>query len=96
MIRLVGRVEMEGDDSDHPSWLVIEGDEKHGFLVRAFRDLGELQVFDDWVRSLDDAYEYGEAYGIAKSGWRPRTEALPGPLPFPDVEGWVPDNSGYM
>lgn len=92
MIRLIARTRNGPGDPDRPRWLVIEGDQVHGFLVRAFRDLGDRQLFDNWVRLLDDAYEYGDAYGISKTDWRPRAEQMPGPLPFPDLGEWKIDD----
>jgi hypothetical protein len=92
MIRLVARTRALADG---PSWLVIEGDDAHGYLVRSFKALDVPQLSDDWVEDLADAYGYGERCGIARDDWRPRQEPLPGAQSFPDLDAWTPDNSGY-
>jgi len=92
MIRLVAKTL---NVNDGPTWLVIEGDETHGYLVRSFDSLEAPQVSDNWVQDLADAFAYGEGYGIGRKDWRPRQEPLPGGLTFPDLGVWSPDNAGY-
>lgn len=93
MIRLVARTNTPAHGETN--WLVIEGDDRHGYLVRAFRELETPQISDDWVQDLDDTLAYGERIGIAREAWRGREEPLPGAQPFPDVGSWTPDNSQY-
>jgi hypothetical protein len=96
MIRVIAPVrEPAQDDPRAPRWLSIEGDDLHGYLVRAFADLDQRQLHDDWVESIESALEFGETHGVARSAWRPRSEPLPGGLPFPDVGHWEPDNSVF-
>jgi hypothetical protein len=95
MIRIIARLPMASASPLDPSWLVIEGDVDHGYLLRAFADLESRQLYDDWVQDLDDAFEGAEKYGIRRDAWRPRSEPLPGPLPFPDLGAWSPDNSEF-
>lgn len=92
MIRLVAPTRNKDACS---AWLVIEGDDRHGYLVRAFDSLDSLQVSDDWVQVLSDAFLYGERCGVQRGDWRPRQEPLPGGVPFPDMGEWTPDNSAY-
>ena len=92
MIRLVAKTR----NVDHgPNWLVIEGDDYHGYLVRSFETLEAPQLSDDWVKDLGDAFAYGDKSGIERSDWRPRQESLPGGQTFPDLGAWTPDNSEY-
>jgi hypothetical protein len=95
MIRLVAAVPDGRRAADAVGWLSIEGDDLHGFLVRSFRDLEQLQLHDDWYQTLDEAVDHGDAYGVSRQSWTPRAAPLPGGLPFPDLEGWVPDNSAW-
>lgn len=78
-----------------PEWVALEGDAKHGYLIRAFADLSSSQLFDHWCREREQAFEFAELYGIGQSDWAPRFERLPGALPFPDLDTWTPDNSEF-
>jgi hypothetical protein len=95
MIRLVAAVPDERKAADAVRWLSIEGDEVHGFLVRSFADLEQHQLFDAWYETLDDALDHGDAYEVSREAWTPRAASLPGGLPFPDLDWWVPENSAW-
>jgi hypothetical protein len=95
MIRIVARVLSAAPTGGDPAWFAIEGDTSHGYLIRAFADLSSKQLYDLWMQDRDVAFEYAETYGIDSSDWKPRSQPLPGSVPFPDLGIWTPDNAEF-
>jgi hypothetical protein len=95
MIRIVAHVRSTAPTVGEPEWFAIEGDTRHGYLIRAFADLSSKQLYDLWVHDRDVAFEYAQAYGIGSSDWKARSEPLSGSLTFPDLGIWAPDNAEF-